>query len=173
MLKLIFLNQCDKKRCSGYKLIKLKKAKKIDYKEIKGSIVLSPFSEFTLSKTDRSCFLEFGLTTIDCSWNKIDRRLFNFGSSAEPRALPLLIPANPVNYGKPTKLNSLEASAAAFWIVGLKEKAKDILSVANYGDEFIKINEQYLERYENAESGAEVIEIQSEIMDSHFANWEK
>ena len=49
------------------------------------------------------------------------------GKAANHRVLPLLLAANPVNYGKPFKMNTAEAMAATLYIAGFKEQAARLL----------------------------------------------
>lgn len=69
--------------------------------------------------------------------------------------VPYLLPANPTNYGRPWRLNCVEALAACFYICGHAEWAEQILSPFSYGEAFLEINAMVLKRYaacENEES---------------------
>lgn len=63
------------------------------------------------------------------------------------RIVPYLIAANTVNYGKPWRLNCVEALAACFYICGHEDWAKDVLKNFRYGEAFLDINSQLLKRY--------------------------
>jgi len=76
------------------------------------------------------------------------------------RALPFLIAANPVNFGKPCVLSSVEALAAALYIIGEKDKAIELLSKVSWGIRFLEVNKEPLDMYTNAKDSSEVIKIQ-------------
>jgi len=80
------------------------------------------------------------------------------------RCLPYLIAANPVNYGKPTKLSTVEALAAALYIAGFKRKAEKLLSIFKWGPQFIRLNQKFLDSYAEARDSNEVVELQKKFM---------
>jgi len=54
--------------------------------------------------------------------------------------VPYLLATNPVNYGKPWKLNCVEALAAAFYITGYEDYGRRLLQDFGWGDSFWKVN---------------------------------
>ena len=66
-----------------------------------------------------------------------------------------------MNFGRPLKLNSAEAFAAALYILGYKEQAERVLSKFNWGHSFLELNKEPLEEYATAKNSAEIVEIQS------------
>ena len=66
---------------------------------------------------------------------------------ANERALPLLLAANPVNYGKEVKLNCAEALGAGLYLSGFKEEAEEVMDCFKYGPAFFAINETHLDKY--------------------------
>lgn len=78
------------------------------------------------------------------------------GKGKNQRILPYLLAANTVNYGKPYKMNTAEATAACLYIVGYKNEAHTLLSPFSYGEEFIRLNFECLEAYSACKDEVEV-----------------
>ena len=149
-------NQCDPKKCSGKKLARFKLVRLTRHiNQLRPFLVLSPFSEKALSPEDKGAR---GLAALDCSWAHAEEVFSRFRFIE--RALPYLVAANPVNYGKPFQLSTVEALAAALVILGERSQAELILSKFNWGHVFLELNREPLQEYASARDSAEVVEIQ-------------
>lgn len=84
---------------------------------------------------------------VECSWVRIKEIPWSrIGGKCE-RLLPYLVAANPVNYGRPWRLNCVEALAACFMICGKEDWAEIVLQHFPYGKPFLEINSQLFKRY--------------------------
>ncbi|MDD1746162.1 MAG: DUF367 family protein [Methanomassiliicoccales archaeon] len=157
--------QCDPKRCTSKKMLLLGLALEVhDLRRIpKGCLVLDPAAEKAVSAEDRGTVEAHGVLVMDLSWKNIDS-FPKLARHHHSRALPYLLAANPVNWGKPMKLSSAEAVAAALYIVGLKGQSKAVLSRFSFGEQFLILNQEPLERYSQAHTSAEVVAIQSDYI---------
>tara|TARA_A100000164_G_C21814807_1_gene727316 strand:- start:873 stop:1139 length:267 start_codon:yes stop_codon:yes gene_type:complete len=79
--------------------------------------------------------------------------------------LPLLLAANPVNWGKPGKLTTVEALAAALYLMGQEHQAMELLSKFRWGEQFMNLNMEPLRAYAEAKSSAELVSMQFEFFD--------
>ncbi|MDI6654649.1 MAG: DUF367 family protein [Candidatus Hydrothermarchaeota archaeon] len=141
--------QCAQKACTAVKLKKFNLAK-VFYTQRgipKNSIVLNPFAAEVISKEDRR-YLKNGLVALDCSWKKA-AEVFRLRKTVQNRVLPLLIAANPVNYGKANILSTAEAIGAALYILGYEEEARKILSKFKWGPTFFELNIELLKEASN------------------------
>ena len=151
-------NSCDPRVCS------VKKMERAGMVRIMGRInqipantlLLDPRSPQALSPADK---IAPSVTVLDCTWETLED--VDVGRIKRKRALPFLVAANPGHFGRPYMLNSVEAFAAALYILGEKEQAKEILSKFSWGLRFIEVNIEPLEEYAGAANSTEIVEIQS------------
>jgi pre-rRNA-processing protein TSR3 len=155
---------CDPKRCSGKKLERVGKVALLKVGQKFKGIVMSPKGISVVSPSDRSIIVEHGIAVVDCSWARIEEVPFNKIRSPHERLLPYLVAANPVNYGKPIKLNCVEALAACCFITGLDEEGHKLLEPFGWGHAFYEINSDLFQIYARCENADEVIEKQNEYI---------
>lgn len=167
------LLHCDPKRCSGRKLSKLGLVQELKLGQRWPGLCLSPQGQATVSPADRELVQELGVSVIDCSWARLSETPWSKLRSGHPRLLPWLVAANPVNYGKPCKLNCVEALAATFYIAGYPDIAAGYLSKFRWGHTFIDINRELLDRYRECRDGAEVIEVQNKYLEEEREKQER
>lgn len=159
------LRHCDPSKCTGLRLGRKGLAKVIySLRQIpKGGILLNPFALDVLSPSDRFYAEKGGLLVLDCSWERVEES-FRPKIPAVNRCLPYLVAANPTNYGKPTKLSSVEALAAALYILGFRDEARRILSIFKWGPTFLDLNKEALDSYSMAKNSLQVLEAQRLFM---------
>jgi pre-rRNA-processing protein TSR3 len=157
--------QCDPKKCTALKLEHHGLVRGVTQVRFlpKRAVVLNPFSETAFSPADRDRIENFGLAALDCSWEKAERFLSTHVRGTS-RCLPVLIAGNPVNFGKPTKLSTLEALVAALFIAGFREQASELLAMYKWGHTFLELNREMLETYAGAKDSADVVELQSQFI---------
>ncbi|KAJ2957931.1 hypothetical protein NQZ79_g6383 [Umbelopsis isabellina] len=156
---------CDPKRCSGVKLARHNMLKTLKVTQRFRGVVASPMGEKAVSPADRYLVEQFGVAVVDCSWAKIDEVPFSRIKSPGDRLLPYLVATNPVNYGKPWKLNCAEALAACFYITGFPEYGEELLAKFKWGHAFKKVNGHLLARYAKCEDSAQVVQVQNEYLE--------
>ena len=152
------LKQDDPKKCTAVKLVKFGLAKPIKQTNSR-TLILDPFSKKTLLNSDKK--LVGSVTGIDCSWNHTDN-VFSKTFSGISRKLPPLLAGNPVNYSKLNKLTTVEALAAAIYIMGDFTQASLILDKFKWGHTFFALNQNLLKDYCKAKSESNIAEICNE-----------
>lgn len=156
------MRQDDPRKCTSAKLVRFKLAKKVSLiRQIpRKTAILNPFANKIVCPADRLDVEYYGVAVVDCSWENA-REVFSRKLLRSFR-LPTLLAGNPVNYGHPQKLSSVEALAATLYIVGFKEEAEKIVSIFKWGHTFIELNRQPLEEYGKVESIEEIKAVERE-----------
>lgn len=150
------LGHCDPKRCSGKKLMKLGLMRDLHLGQRHSGVIITPNGKRVVSPADSELLEQFGAAVVECSWARTQEVQWNKVGGKCERLLPYLVAANSVNYGKPWRLNCVEALAAAFYICRQPEWAEGILAPFSYGEEFLNINRTLLDRYAACEDEAGV-----------------
>ena len=132
-------------------------------------IILEPLCGKVFGPEDHSILLEEGgsLVGLDCSWAQIEDSVEQVmrRTKLQGRMLPLLLAANPVNWGKPSKMTTAEALAATLYLMGREKQARRLLSAFRWGEQFFVLNKEPLDAYRDAESSAELVDLQFEFFD--------
>lgn len=193
-------NECDKKKCSAEKMLKFNQAeiKRNNFKGLilspLSNKILSKkdrciIKEKGLAVIDCSWnkLIEYMNSDKKKFHKKINRNSKNkeFKENKEirkekytdlpknknlHRILPFLVPTNPVNYGKPYKLNCVEAFAASLMIIGEKDEAIKLVENYNYGPAFLKVNEELFDLYSNCEDVEEISKAQENYLNAYTKN---
>jgi pre-rRNA-processing protein TSR3 len=148
--------KCTARKLARFDLVSLHRSDR----DTPYGVVLNPHAERALSPADAD---GGPLVALDCSWESAGEARFSL--PGDHRALPYLVAANPVNFGRPMRLTTVEALAAALTIFGRRERAAGILSKFTWGHTFLELNEEPLRRYAACADSAAVVEIQREYLD--------
>ena len=133
--------QCDPKKCTATRLLRLGLARRIERLSSipRRAIMLDPFSNTILSSEDRADVLSYGLVAVDCSWENAEQ-LFTSKIRAQRRRLPEMLAGNSTNYNVKNKLSTVEAFAGALIICGFANQARAILAKFTWGKNFLELN---------------------------------
>jgi pre-rRNA-processing protein TSR3 len=142
-VQVLMFRQDDPKKCTAAKLVKFGLARHVE-RTRSDTIVLDPFARQTLLRKDSK--IADSVTGIDCSWN-LAENTFTKKFPGITRRLPPLLAGNPVNYSKLNKLTTVEAVAAAVFILGHEDQALEMLSKFNWGHTFYELNQELLRDY--------------------------
>jgi len=164
-------DHCDPKRCSGKKLARFGLIKDLKVGVRFRGVVLTPKGVDPVAPCDRDIIEESGLAVVECSWARLEEVPFTKIRSPHERLLPYLVATNPVNYGKPWRLNCVEALAAALYIVGLDQPAEILLSKFGWGHSFWEVNSGLIARYRACNTSADVRAVQDKIIDELEENY--
>lgn len=160
------VSQDDPKKNTARKLARFQLCELFDRVERmpRGAILLDPYAEKALSREDEKAARERGVVALDCSWKHAEEVFPAARKRTVPRALPYLMAANPVNYGKAFQLSTAEALAASCAIMGEQAQAESLMSKFIWGPVFLALNKNPLEDYAASATSREVVAHMREYM---------
>ncbi|KAI5122991.1 hypothetical protein M0805_006869 [Coniferiporia weirii] len=166
-------DHCDPRRCSGKKLARLGLIRDLKVGTKFRGIVVSPKGAQVISPADHDIVAGAGVAVVECSWARLEEIPWRKIASPNERLLPYMLATNPTNYGKPWRLNCVEALAAAFYITGFDAYAEQLLAPFGWAASFYKVNKPYIERYKTCTSAEQVSAMQETIMNELEESYEQ
>lgn len=82
------LGHCNKKKCTGSRLVRMGMVEELRLGVTFPGIILSPIGKSCVSRADADLIAEKGIAVVDCSWNRLDD--VPFGGDPPPLFPPLL-----------------------------------------------------------------------------------
>ena len=122
------------------------------------AVVLDPYAKEYLAPWDRTFISKYGLAVVDASWKKLTPSYFKRLPGLH-RKLPYLVAGNPINYGKPYMLSSIEAVIAALYITGFIEEVNKLKGLFKWLNTFLTLNHDPLEDYSKVKNRDEYIRV--------------
>lgn len=173
-IHIYYAGQDDARKNTALRLQKAGKARLFDEvkQAPKHAVLLNPFAKKALSREDLEDMRKHGLLALDCSWAHAEEAFPVLLGSTRSRALPFLVAANPVNYGKPFVLSTAEAIGAALAIVGETRQARDVLSAVPFGELFLTLNKNPLEDYAQCATSSDIVAAQALYLDDEAVDAE-
>ncbi len=148
----------DPDRCSALRLERMDVAtvhSSVD--SLPSGTVLDPFADTAFSPADSP-----PVVAVDASWENAEEVFERI--EGRRRSLPFLVAANPVNYGHAYQLNTAEACIAALYILGEPDATREVADAVDYGDTFLTLNQEPLERYSDCRDSKDVVRVQEDYL---------
>lgn len=157
-IMVVYYREDDPAKNTALKMIRKNLAIHIYPRRIHGSpIILDPYSNKYLGPWDHIYVEKHGIVVVDASWKKLAPRK-TIMIKGQHRKLPPLLPGNPINYGKPCILSSIEAVAATLYITGFIEAYEKLLGLYKWMKTFHTLNNEVLEAYRRTRNYNELLE---------------
>ncbi len=154
----IYYREDDPRKNTALKMVRKNLALKIHPRHVKGEpVVLNPYSPYYLGRWVKPLIDKYGLIVLDASWKKLEPYKFK-KIRGKHYKLPPLLPGNPINYGKPCILSSIEAVAATLYITDYIEKYLELIQLYKWMNTFHKLNQELLETYRRQETIEKLVE---------------
>ena len=148
----IYYREDDPRKNTSVKMVTHGVGRVVRPRDIHGKpVVLDPFSQEYLGRWHRVLVERYGVVVVDASWKKLTPLRFK-GIRGKHLKLPPLLPGNPVNYGKPCILSSIEAVAATLYITGYTVLYNKLIEMYKWMNTFHELNKQVLEEYAEADT---------------------